>query len=181
MRTVTDLVRRSTFGEVAIRDDAISKIGVVIGAGVDDPDADAVALDAALPDRLHLEEGNAFVQERVDRFRWACDESRRLELASQPGLTTFGNVEHDHPGATMRLPDHGVVISQNRLRDAGLERHLLGTNGILERQHRQADGPGRLDDEARARPGGNASVGRGKHVNRILTWLSRASWLADGG
>jgi len=55
MRSVTNVVSRTGLGEVAIQDDALPKIGMVIGAGVDDPDADAVALDAALPDGLHLE------------------------------------------------------------------------------------------------------------------------------
>src|SRR2546430_17641444 len=73
----------------------------------------------------------------------------------------------------MRPPAARAVPPQTRLWDPGLERCLLRTRRILERQEREADRAARLDDEACLCPGGNPRLGCREHVNRILTCLSR--------
>src|SRR2546430_16551108 len=80
-----------------------------------------------------------------------------------------GAVALPDPRATMRLRAAGAVPPQNRLWDTGLERYLLRTRRILERQDREADRSARLDDEACSCPGGDPPLGWPGHVNPIFT------------
>jgi len=132
---VTDLVGGATFGEVAVGEDAIAEVRVVIGAGVDDPDADPSALDAAFPHRLQVQEGDALVQQRVDGLGRTRDESRGLELAPQVGLTILGNIDHDDARAAVRLPHDRIVLPENTLGYAGLEGYLFCASWVFGGEH----------------------------------------------
>src|SRR5207245_9270308 len=83
VRAVTDVVDVAALGEILHERDATREVRVPVGAGVDDRDVDARALEAGVPDRGDVLRGNALVQEREDRLWRPRVESRRRETAAE--------------------------------------------------------------------------------------------------
>src|SRR5207249_10437658 len=68
MRAMTDVIDVAVLGEVLRERDATGEVRVPVGAGVDDRDAQARALEAGAPDRRHVLRRAALDEVGEDRF-----------------------------------------------------------------------------------------------------------------
>ena len=186
MRAVADVVLRVSIhgaartGEVGHRGDAILQIRMRrVDAGIDDRDADAVAVEPRLPYRWHVKEGDALVEHQLHRERRSRDDAARGERRDQRRLLLGRDVEDDDMRPLVGLADRRAVATEQVGGDAGRDGLGLGVRGVFVRQHRRADRARWFDHEARAERFGSRRGFRLQHVAKTVPAPSsptRAGW-----
>ena len=140
MRAVADVVLRASVhgatrtGEVGHRGDAAFQIRMrCVDAGVDDRDADAFAVEPRLPDRWHVEEGDALIEHGLHRERRSRDDAERRERLDERGLLVGRDVEDDDVRALVGLADGRAVAAEQVGGNAGRDRLGLGVRWVFVR------------------------------------------------